>query len=97
MTHEQMLAAQRMLPQPGDDPDMAMRRMEQLQSTMDPLRNRMLTLPGAALKPSYRDDPNSGYNQQRNQNNQSQQLPTFRRDPASKKVQQSTDGGRTWN
>jgi hypothetical protein len=68
MTHEQMLATQQMLPQAGDDVDMRQRRMEALQTTLDPLRNRMPTLPGAPLKPSYRDDPKSAYSQARSQN-----------------------------
>jgi hypothetical protein len=53
MTQQQMEAAQRMLPMPGVDPDMAQRQMMSLQTTLDPLRKGLPHMEGAELTPTW--------------------------------------------
>jgi hypothetical protein len=55
MTQQQMEAAQKMLPQPGDDAGMAAQKMDALQTTLDPLRKQLPTMQGAALTPSWKE------------------------------------------
>jgi hypothetical protein len=53
MTQQQMEAAQGMLPAPGDDAEMAARKMQSLQTTIDPLRKQLPHMPGAELVPTW--------------------------------------------
>ena len=53
MTQQQMEAAQRMLPQPGDDAGMAQQKMTALQTAIDPLRKQVPHMPGAETMPSW--------------------------------------------
>ena len=55
MTEQQMQAAQRMLPQPGDDAGMAQQKMVALQTTLDPLRRQLPHMQGADLLPTWQE------------------------------------------
>ena len=50
-----MQAAQRMLPQPGDDAGMAQQKMVALQTTLDPLRRQLPHMQGADLLPTWQE------------------------------------------
>lgn len=56
MTEKQMEAAQKMLPEAGDDANMARKKMIAFQGVLEPLRNRIITLPGQPLLPSFTED-----------------------------------------
>jgi hypothetical protein len=53
MTQQQMEAAQKMLPAPGDDAGMAAQKMQALQTTIDPLRKQVPHMQGAETTPSW--------------------------------------------
>jgi|ERR1700733_405602 len=53
MTQQQMEAAQKMLPAPGDDGPMALQKMTALQTTIDPLRKQLPHMQGAESMPSW--------------------------------------------
>jgi hypothetical protein len=53
MTQQQMEAAQKMLPAPGDDAGMAKQKMTALQTTIDPLRKQLPHMQGAESTPSW--------------------------------------------
>jgi hypothetical protein len=59
MTQQQMEAAQSMLPSPGDDADMAGRKMNSLQTTIDPLRKQLPHMQGAELTPTWLEQQKS--------------------------------------
>jgi hypothetical protein len=52
MTEAQMIAAQKLLPQPGDA-EMATQKMTSLQCMIDPLRKQVPHMPGAEQMPSW--------------------------------------------
>ncbi len=56
MTQQQMEAAQKQLPQPGDDAPMMKQKLDALQGILDPLRKQVPKMPGASLIPSYREN-----------------------------------------
>jgi hypothetical protein len=53
MTQQQMEAAQKLLPQPGESPDFASQKMLSLQGMIDPLRKQVPHMPGAEQIPSW--------------------------------------------
>jgi len=53
MTEQQMQAAQKLLPQPGESPDFASQKMRSLQGMIDPLRKQVPHMPGAEQIPSW--------------------------------------------
>lgn len=53
MTHEQMLAAIKQLPVPGDDPVSMQQKLTALQGVLDPLRKQVPHMPGAEKIPSW--------------------------------------------
>jgi hypothetical protein len=53
MTQQQMEAAQKLLPQPGDGADLAKMKMTSLQQMLDPLRKQVPHMPGAEQTPSW--------------------------------------------
>ena len=53
MTHEQMLAAIKQLPVPGDDPALMQQKLTALQGVLDPLRKQVPHMPGAEKIPSW--------------------------------------------
>jgi hypothetical protein len=55
VTETQMEQARKMLPQVGDDADMASRRMTGLQDIIDPIRRQVPHMPGAELMSSFRE------------------------------------------
>jgi len=56
MTETQMKASQKMLPEAGDDADMARRKMKAFQGMLDPLRKHIITLPDQPLLPSFMEE-----------------------------------------
>jgi len=71
MSQQQMESAIKMLPLPGDDPDMAARKMTSLQTTIDPLRKQVPHMAGAELTPSWLES--------RNQESRAQAAPVIQR------------------
>jgi hypothetical protein len=84
MTQQQMEAAQKMLPAPGDDGPMALQKMTALQTTIDPLRKQLPHMQGAESMPSWLEK--RGQQQQTPSPAQAAPTPVGNYDPSTRSV-----------